>query len=498
MKALSSPTLTGNGLADDLAIRAQSLYARAAGKLKLEAQIDFLNCLRMWCPFYGCTFFEVQCQYDYNPLDSTSTPPVLMMNVAVGPLALFLITTSDPPVIMRHPYKRIIKWIAHADKHIFTYWVIKAEVTLAQIEVLEEKHAGSGDFDARPYCDCVYLVTSQVKELEYLVQSYVQCRRSISPCLPGAPEELQDLSSFASRGNSESEPAGTSHGGAQGKNGGAPGRAPPPVPSGAPPPAPSQQHQPMQRRASRLGVFLSALGGNASSSTVGTGGSGIADEASEEVYGDDAAAVGNSLFKNMYKTSEPAAKSKSKSRGEDDDSDEDTDAVLSQIPAGIKYASTMSELQKVASETNFSDSEASENEEEEEDEEGDSVLSSDDDAGQRGKYKSAAKSSGSKSKAAKGKKHSKPKPQSGSPTKKSGAPPPPPPPPPPPMNRRPSLLMKASTLIFGSGTNNSNEANDDDDSSDGASDDSGDNLGGKNGKSSKGRKPKNDSSDEDD
>jgi hypothetical protein len=111
----------------------QSIYARVAGKLKLEAQIDFLNTLRMYCPFYGCTFFSLQCQYDYTPLDSNSTPPVLSMNAAIGPLAIFLITTSAQPVTLRHPYKRIIKWVGHVDKHIFTYWVIKVKPPYAYI-----------------------------------------------------------------------------------------------------------------------------------------------------------------------------------------------------------------------------------------------------------------------------------------------------------------------------------------------------------------------------
>ena len=53
------------------------------------------------------------------------------MTAAIGPLAIFLITNTESPVIMRHPYKRIVKWIAHADKHIFAYWVIKPMVSHA-------------------------------------------------------------------------------------------------------------------------------------------------------------------------------------------------------------------------------------------------------------------------------------------------------------------------------------------------------------------------------
>lgn len=456
MKALNSPTLSGTGASDDLAIRAQALYARVAGKLKLDAQIDFLNFLRMWCPFYGCTFFEVQCQYDYTPLDSSSTPPVLMMNAAIGPLALFLITTSDPPVILRHPYKRIIKWIAHPDKHIFTYWVIKAEVTLSEIEELQEQHTGSGDFDARPYCDCVYLVTSQVKELEYLVQSYVASRRRVSPHLPGASDELKDIAPEPSPRNSEDTTTITS----------ALASMTPSTPTNGaskPAPPPAQVHPVSQRRASRLGVFLSALGGG-----TGGSGSGLTEEEhiSEDVFGDDAAAVGNSLFKNMYKT--PASR-----RGDDKgDSSEDEDAVLNQIPAGIKYASTMSELQKVANETNFSDDEESQGEEDDEE-------SSEGEGAPAKKYTPRSQRTKGKS----------PKAAARSPSSRHV-----PPPPPPPMatTRRPSLLMQASGLIFGGGAARSHQ----DEDSEGDSDSSGDNL--KKTKTNKSRGKKRQDSDEDD
>ena len=443
MKALNSPTLSGTGAGDDLAIRAQALYARIAGKLKLDAQIDFLNSLRMWCPFYGCTFFEVQCQYDYSPLDSSSTPPVLMMTAAIGPLALFLITTSDPPVIMRHPYKRIIKWIAHPDKHIFTYWVIKAEVTLSDIEDMQQQHSGNGDFDARPYCDCVYLVTSQVKELEYLVQSYVASRRRVSPHLPGAPDELKDIAPEPSPRTSEEA---TSLGNAASTS-----AAPSASTSKPPPPPPSAQpaYPAMQRRASRLGVFLSALGGAG-----GGSGSGLTEEehVSEDNFGDDTAAVNNSLFKNMYKA--PTGTRRGGAKGGDSES-EDEDATLKQIPAGIKYASTMSELQKVASETNFSDDEDSQGEDDE--------PSSDEEDGPSSRAKKTPTKGASNGRSPK---RSPNEMNTSRPSSSKHVPPPPPPP-----QRRASLLAQASGMLFGSRGNNDN----DDDESGGDSDSSGDN-----------------------
>ena len=367
MRALSSPTLSGSGLADDLALRAQALYARAAGKTKLEAQMDFLNTLRMWCPFYGSTFYDVQCQYDCNPMDAESTPPVVLMTAAIGPLAIFLITPSDPPVIIRHSYKRIIKWIGHPDKHIFTYWVIKSDVTLSDIERYQEQL--KGEFDARPFCDCIYLVSGQVRELEYLVHSYVQSTRDVPPCLPGAPEELQTppLLGPSSDGAGAGAGAGrSSESGSAGGNGGDAAGAG----SGA-----AEEHssrpQMMHKRSSRLGVFLSALGssGGANGATrvttaAGTEGIGLAGDPAvdcgEVGYGDDTAMVGNSVFKNMYSKSGDRGRGGrgGGSRGGRGGVDEvDEDGSLSHIPQRVKYASDMSELQRIASESRFSDEE---------------------------------------------------------------------------------------------------------------------------------------------
>ena len=123
MRALTSNTISGNKLSEDIAIRVQSIYLRLAGKTKNDAQINFLEFLSNYCPFYGSSFFDIQSQYDDNPLDDNSSPPVIPMVVAIGPLALFLIT-KDSTTIMRQPYNIIVKWICHADKHIFTYWVL--------------------------------------------------------------------------------------------------------------------------------------------------------------------------------------------------------------------------------------------------------------------------------------------------------------------------------------------------------------------------------------
>jgi hypothetical protein len=150
-------------LSDDIAQRVLVAYARVSGKTKTEAQIDFLHTLWIYCPFYGSSFFEVHCQYDDDPLNPQSSPPVLTMTAAIGPQALFLVSQSDQPTIIRHPYSRIMKWLCRAEKHIFTYWVIKKDVTLSRLEEMLQENGDA--FDARPYCDCVYLVTSQSLEL---------------------------------------------------------------------------------------------------------------------------------------------------------------------------------------------------------------------------------------------------------------------------------------------------------------------------------------------
>lgn len=202
MKALLSPTISGGGnKAEELAEKVQFLYARLAGKHKAEAQIEFLHTLRSWCPFYGATFFDVQCQYDDG--DADEEPAVSTITVAIGPLAIFLITRHDNELtILRHPYKRIVKWVAYREKHIFNYWTIKQDVSLRDIEeaqqaaIAEAAHDGRDydveeDFDATPYCDCIYLVTPNCAELEYLVRSYVALLKyDRYPSLAGATDEL--------------------------------------------------------------------------------------------------------------------------------------------------------------------------------------------------------------------------------------------------------------------------------------------------------------------
>lgn len=347
MKGLCSPTLGGSRTAEELASRILGMYARLAGKSKVDAQLDYLDCLRTWCPFYGSTFYEVQCQYDDNPLDINSTPPVIAMNASIGPLAIFLITQTDPPVIMRHSYKRIIKWVTHADKHIFTYWVIKPQISISQIEEYQEEHNGE-DVDTRQFCDCVYLVTSQVREVEYLVKSYIEAITDISPRLPGGEGDLLPPNKLGIQSEREENRIISSDDKLDEDNEG------------------DDQEKPPRRR---LSVFFNALGGvELASQNVSTG-SGLASRASEnssEIFGDDTAAVGNSFFRGMYKSSS-AKKTKRGSFVLQGNPDLDEDASLSRIPANVTYAASMSELKRLAEEAEFSDKEVDDESDDEDD-----------------------------------------------------------------------------------------------------------------------------------
>jgi hypothetical protein len=450
MKALLSPTISGGGnKAYELAEKVQFLYARLAGKHKAEAQIEFLHTLRTWCPFYGATFFDVQCQYDDG--DADEEPAVSTITVAIGPLAIFLITRHDNQLtILRHPYKRIVKWVAYSEKHIFNYWTIKQDVSLRDIEeaqqaaIAEAAREGKDydveeEFDATPYCDCIYLVTPNCAELEYLVRSYVALLKyDRYPCLAGATDELlsPDISEWyyiqGGKGNGVEEDENddgsvredADEGGFDGddssvggvdtavrarRRGSASGR------QGA-----------RRRKSGRFKQLFSALGGystdSSSTSTSGkhtvastssprddaipsgerrssaspsswfgrmvTSGSGLGADSDDsdgdsrgstrKKYGGDVSSVQSSVFQKIFKDSpgkgkdkdsggkKPARRGSFSSTKSIDDDDEDVE-----LPDQVKFAASMSHLQKLALER-FSDSEdESETEDDDEDDDDD-------------------------------------------------------------------------------------------------------------------------------
>ena len=349
--------------ADALAEKAVAVYSRLQGKDRVSAQIEFLRFLQTWSPFYGSTFYRVQCQYDQKPLDSSenSNPPVVNMTAAVGPQAILLLTNSES-TLLRHPYQRIVKWIAHADKHIFTYWVIKPAVKLSDIERYQETQSARDSFDPRPYCDCVYLVTPQVRELEHLVKSYVQSALTgTAPSLPDAPEELQppvepDFEELYNQLRESLEgkvPKHLTDSVAKSQSSALDSKS-------VNPSRGTKRVSSSPVKMSRLSVFLSALGSGSAVSQedpdeeVVTGsGVGLYSAAADEEEPQEIGGVLSSLFKNMYTS--PAGRGRAKTETVQDDSDED--ASLRRIPTSVRYASTLAELQKVASDEHFSDDE---------------------------------------------------------------------------------------------------------------------------------------------
>jgi hypothetical protein len=281
------------------------------------------------------------------------------MNAAVGPLAIVLITPTTNPIILRHPYNRILKWVAHMDKHIFSYWVLKQNANLHDIEEANIINPGSIDIDS--YCDCVYLVSDLCEELEYLVQSYVKYNKEkIEPRLPYANGDLMPVSFTTSVENEILEINNVSS-----------------------PSAEITTNQPRPRRKSTFSKIFQAIGGATNESdddiidsNINSNkekivlGSGIDVDNEEDnpiesgsaSFVDDTAAVSASVFKNIYKTTPKRRGSSTNISSnivldfDNNDSDDNNDEIEEdKVPAGIKIAASMAELNRLASESNFSD-----------------------------------------------------------------------------------------------------------------------------------------------
>jgi hypothetical protein len=190
------------------------------GYSKAEAQIEFLRTLQTWCPFYGSTFFTINCQYDDNPTDVNSDPPLQPMTLSITAKAIFLIshqthtnithntnkplltsssiplTTTDSGnnnhnnnvVIIRQPYNRIIKWVTHIDKNILCYWILKTSYTIIQINKIRSDCVDKNiTFDPNRYCDCVYIVSNEIYEIDFLLKTNMDMLKGVIkiPLLPG-------------------------------------------------------------------------------------------------------------------------------------------------------------------------------------------------------------------------------------------------------------------------------------------------------------------------
>ncbi len=183
----------------------------------------------------------MECQYDDSPDDPQSQPPVKNMSVGVSKQAIFLITLTSPPVILRQPYNRIVKWVSHKEMNIFCYWILKSDMTPQKVEEMERERNGLGLHneldgvvidgegnvsktigshvdDPGKYCDCVYLVSEYTEEIELVFSSYLELiRHRAPPLLPG--DEPDDEDALLEQDSSHRQPPSPS-----------PDRKPPPPP----------------------------------------------------------------------------------------------------------------------------------------------------------------------------------------------------------------------------------------------------------------------------
>lgn len=347
MRALTSSTLGGSNLATELGAKIQAVYARLAGKTKCEAQIDFLSTLRTWCPFYGSSSYSVQCQFDQNAGDASSTPPIFSTLAVIGPSAVVL-TSADSSIFLRHAYTRILRWATHIDKNIFIYWVLKADIDYIPEE---EEDGQEGAKDIHAICDCVYLVSPRVAEIAHLISSYIQSVSGMPPSLPGATGDLLPTPLPASL--FFGIPASETSDGKEGQESSV-ASLDDDVTEPAKPNKPS--------RLARLSAFFGqGKSSNSTDQSYTSMGSGLADSktaraARQQGYGDDTSAVGSSLFQQLFQSVHK-------------------EEAHMEPP---QFVASISALQNLAEKASFSDSEDDLSQNRAEDESSDGYADSDD------------------------------------------------------------------------------------------------------------------------
>lgn len=117
-----------------------------------------------------------------NSSAATATPLSTSHTAAMGKMS------HNSIVLLRQPYKNIIKWISHVDKNILCYWILKSNITLQQVDKIRNDCAITQlAFDPNKYCDCVYILSSEIKEIDFVLQQYMDLLKgNISlPLLPG-------------------------------------------------------------------------------------------------------------------------------------------------------------------------------------------------------------------------------------------------------------------------------------------------------------------------
>lgn len=226
----------------------------------------------------------------------------LSIEVAVGPLAIFLITSTDPVVILRHPYNRMINWQAVISENSFSYWVLKPNHRLDEIQDLQEQQGDS--FNVNLYCDHVSLFSEQVKEIEHVVRSYAEYNKSGAlPHLPGAPEHLkagdiddEDEDDADERKRLEGQPVSYPE---------SDGEDTETLPDRSPTKGDAVRNHRSSISAMFLGLtgFVGKRGGSSEDTLIGSGltkANRNGELEGNSSFGDDAAAVSGSTFRSLY------------------------------------------------------------------------------------------------------------------------------------------------------------------------------------------------------
>jgi hypothetical protein len=313
----------------------------APGMTKVEAQIEYLKLLRTWCPFYGCSMYEVDCQYDCIATDDHHVPPVIQLTAAVGARGIYLISTTElnEQTLMLHSYSKILKYRAYTDQSIFIYWTVKSTTDSATVC---EAMASKGDaFNADLYCDKVYLVSDRCAEIEFLVRTYVELEKDKTrPQLPGASAAYLLCEGFEEGGEGGEGEEGEKGEAGEGEGGGEREEKPSPksvateIPIAVteePNEGKEGSSSPLLEEEEEEAVIFCSMLHSAGDSAAGA-----------QHFGDDTGGVANSIFKDLY-GSAPTASTKNSSEIELKGSE--VSPALEAVPT-VKLATTMEDLQQ--------------------------------------------------------------------------------------------------------------------------------------------------------
>ena len=158
------------------------------GQSRPSVQINMLGFLSTVCPLFGSIPIPIEVQYDSNPSDASAEPPVIPMNLHFTPTAIYLVSSSS---LLRQPYENILRFNTFEEHNILCYYIVKESVNLSSVKY---DSSSSTDLLAK-YCDCVYIVSPAVSEIEFLLETHMRLSSILiddhvnkDPCLPGYEE----------------------------------------------------------------------------------------------------------------------------------------------------------------------------------------------------------------------------------------------------------------------------------------------------------------------